>query len=76
MEFGEISEIYARWVGTNIPEASQTTFVLQIGHVGLSIHFLDTLELLDTRTGNFVEKYQIKSGERFGEFNRLIRVIK
>jgi predicted membrane protein len=40
MECGEISGIYARWVGGDISDASQDTLVLQIGHVILAFMFM------------------------------------
>ena len=37
MECGEISGIYARWVGGDIPDVSQDTLQLKIGHVILAL---------------------------------------
>ena len=36
-ECGELSTIYARWVGGDIPNVSQDTLVLKIGHVILAL---------------------------------------
>ena len=40
MECGEISGIYARWVGGDISDVNQDTLVLQIGHVILAFMFM------------------------------------
>ena len=40
MECGEISGIYARWVGGDISDVNQDTLVLQIGHVILAFLFM------------------------------------